>query len=115
MQKIILNLVIFQLGWIVCVVGGDFYAMAYTAIALLVHHRYVLEKNSEWQLIAIVTVVGLSDISLGLRLRHEFKREFAPYIGVEWTKKFGQTADFARDEGEDVSDTQLVLGIKAWF
>ncbi len=58
---------------------------------------------------------GLSDISLGLRLRHEFKREFAPYVGVEWTKKFGKTADFARDEGEDVSDTQLVLGIKAWF
>jgi len=58
---------------------------------------------------------GLSDISLGLRLRHEFKREFAPYIGVEWSKKFGNTADFARDEGEDVSDTQLVLGIKAWF
>jgi copper resistance protein B len=58
---------------------------------------------------------GLSDVSLGLRLRHEFKREFAPYVGVEWTKKFGNTADFARDEGEDVSDTQLVLGIKAWF
>ena len=58
---------------------------------------------------------GLSDVSLGLRLRHEFKREFAPYIGVEWNKKFGQTADFARDEGEDVSDTQFVLGIKAWF
>ena len=58
---------------------------------------------------------GLSDISLGLRLRHEFKREFAPYVGVEWTKKFGNTADFARNEGEDVSDTQLVLGIKAWF
>ncbi len=58
---------------------------------------------------------GLSDVSVGLRLRHEFKREFAPYIGVEWTKKFGQTADYAQDEGEDVSDTQLVLGIKAWF
>ena len=58
---------------------------------------------------------GLSDVSLGLRLRHEFKREIAPYIGIEWTKMFGNTADFARDEGEDVSDTQLVLGIKAWF
>ena len=58
---------------------------------------------------------GLSDVSVGLRLRHEFKREFAPYIGVEWTKKFGDTADFARDEGEDVSDTQIVAGIRAWF
>jgi copper resistance protein B len=58
---------------------------------------------------------GLSDITVGLRLRHEFKREFAPYIGVEWSKKLGNTADFARDDGEDVSDTQLVAGIRAWF
>ena len=58
---------------------------------------------------------GLSDGSLGLRLRYEFTRQFAPYVGVEYSSKFGKTADFARDEGEDVSDTQLVLGIKAWF
>ncbi|WP_299874257.1 copper resistance protein B [uncultured Cocleimonas sp.] len=58
---------------------------------------------------------GLSDGSLGLRLRYEFTRQFAPYVGVEYSSKFGKTADIARDEGEDVSDTQLVLGIKAWF
>ena len=58
---------------------------------------------------------GLSDISVGLRLRHEVKREFAPYIGVEWTKKFGDTADFAEVDGNDVSDTQFVAGIRAWF
>lgn len=28
---------------------------------------------------------ALSDISLGLRLRHQFRREFAPYIGVKWS------------------------------
>lgn len=58
MKKKILNLAIFQAGWIVCVVGGNLYALAYTAIALLIHHRYVLEKNSEWKLIAMVTLVG---------------------------------------------------------
>lgn len=58
---------------------------------------------------------GLSDMELGLRLRYEVKREFAPYIGINWTKKFGKTADFARDEGEDTSDTQIVAGIRAWF
>lgn len=58
---------------------------------------------------------GLSDASVGLRLRHEFKREFAPYIGVNWSKSFGQTADFAKDEGEDTSDTVFVAGIRAWF
>lgn len=58
---------------------------------------------------------GLSDMELGLRLRYEIKREFAPYIGVNWTKKFGQTANFARDEGEETSDIQFVVGIRAWF
>ena len=58
---------------------------------------------------------GFSQASVGFRLGYEIKREFAPYIGVRWSKKFGNTADFARAEGEDVSDTQLVLGIEAWF
>lgn len=58
---------------------------------------------------------GLSDTQLGLRLRYEIKREFAPYIGVNWTRKYGGTADHARDEGEDTNDVQLVAGIRAWF
>jgi len=58
---------------------------------------------------------GLSDMELGLRLRYEIKREFAPYIGVNLESKFGGTADFATDEGEDTSDVQYVAGIRAWF
>jgi len=58
---------------------------------------------------------GLSDIETGLRLRYEIRREFAPYIGINWVKKFGDTADFVRDEGEKTSDTQIVAGIRAWF
>lgn len=58
---------------------------------------------------------GLSDIEAGLRLRYEIKREFAPYIGVNWNKKFGTTADIATSNGFDVSDTQLVAGVRAWF
>jgi len=58
---------------------------------------------------------GLSDMQLGLRLRYEIRREFAPYVGVNWARKFGDTADFARDEGESTHDTQLVAGIRVWF
>ena len=58
---------------------------------------------------------GISDLELGLRLRYEIRREFAPYIGVNWTRKFGQTADFAQLNGEDISDTQFMVGIRAWF
>ena len=67
MKKKLLNLAIFQVGWLVCIVGGNLYAIAYTAIALLVHHWYVLEKKSEWQLVAIVIVVGsLWDVLMAL-------------------------------------------------
>ena len=58
---------------------------------------------------------GLSDIEAGLRLRYEIRREFAPYIGINWNKSFGNTADFAREEGEDTDDLQWVIGIRAWF
>ena len=58
---------------------------------------------------------GFSQAKIGLKLGYEIKREFAPYIGVRWSKKFGNTADYARAEGDDVSDTQLLLGIEAWF
>jgi hypothetical protein len=58
MKQKILNLIVFQAGWLVCVVGGDTYAVAYTAAALLIHHFCVLQKNSEWQLVAIVATVG---------------------------------------------------------
>ena len=58
---------------------------------------------------------GLSDVEAGLRLRYEIRREFAPYIGVNWNKSFGNTADFARDEGQDTDDLQWVIGLRAWF
>ncbi|MCX2784556.1 copper resistance protein B [Microbulbifer thermotolerans] len=58
---------------------------------------------------------GLSDIELGLRLRYEFTRQFAPYIGVHYEKKFGNTADFARELGEDTQITSLVAGLYFWL
>src|SRR3546814_16467044 len=38
---------------------------------------------------------GLSSVELGVRLRYEVSREFAPYLGVVWSRKFGDSADFA--------------------
>lgn len=58
---------------------------------------------------------GLSDSQIGLRLRYEIKREFAPYIGVNWNRLYGGTEDHARSAGEDTDDVQFVAGIRAWF
>ncbi len=58
---------------------------------------------------------GLGETEAGLRLRYEIRREFAPYLGIERTYRFGKTADFARAAGEPVHETRWVFGIRAWF
>lgn len=58
---------------------------------------------------------GLSSLKAGLRLRYEIRREFAPYVGIEWTGKFGDTADMARNHDEAVRDAHVVAGLRFWF
>jgi len=58
---------------------------------------------------------GFSDIDTGLRLRYEFSRKFAPYIGVVYEGKFGPTANFVRRVGESTGDVRFVFGIRTWF
>lgn len=58
---------------------------------------------------------GLADASLGLRLRYEIRREFAPYVGIERSRLFGDTADYARAHGEAASSSQWVAGVRIWF
>ena len=58
---------------------------------------------------------GLSESELGLRLRYEIRREFAPYVGVSWNRAYGQTAQYARDEDEDINQLRWVVGVRLWF
>jgi copper resistance protein B len=58
---------------------------------------------------------GLSTINTGFRLRYEFRRELAPYVGVTWNNKFGKTADFAEAAGEHSGGARLVSGVRLWF
>ena len=64
---------------------------------------------------AIDQGAGLSDSELGLRLRYEIRREFAPYIGINWEKRYGQTADLVKAAGGKTDDVQFVIGLRAWF
>ncbi|MBS0272971.1 MAG: copper resistance protein B [Proteobacteria bacterium] len=58
---------------------------------------------------------GLSNIDLGLRLRYEFSRKFAPYVGVTYENKYGGSANFARIDGERTSDLRFVAGLRVWL
>lgn len=58
---------------------------------------------------------GIRDVELGLRLRYEIRREFAPYIGINWTRSLGETATLARSRGEDVRAASFVIGLRVWY
>ena len=58
---------------------------------------------------------GLSTLETGLRLRYEFRPEFAPYIGIDWDNTFGSTAIYAKQRNMNTNNTTLVLGVHFWF
>lgn len=58
---------------------------------------------------------GLSDAQFDLRLRYEFTRSFAPYLGFVCDRKFGATATDVRRDGETAIDHRLVIGIQFFF
>ncbi len=57
---------------------------------------------------------GLSTTNTGFRLRYEFRREVAPYVGVSWSNKWGKTADFAEAAGEGTGGARFVTGLRLW-
>lgn len=58
---------------------------------------------------------GVNYLELGFRLRYEIRREFAPYIGVNWERKLGGTETMARQSGEDPNVLSFVAGVRIWF
>lgn len=56
--------------------------------------------------------VGLTKAVVDLRLRYEFLREFAPYIGARYQGLAFETADFAEAAGEDTSRFFLLGGVR---
>lgn len=99
---------------------GDLLGRAEGAIDWRLTQRLILQPRAELNFAArnipeTATGSGLSDGELGLRLRYEVRREFAPYVGVTWARRFGRTADYARAQDREVSDTSFVVGLRAWF
>ncbi|WP_298465512.1 copper resistance protein B [uncultured Erythrobacter sp.] len=58
---------------------------------------------------------GITKIEPGVRLRYEIKREFAPYVGIEYEAALGETAKIARAAGEAPDGFKLLIGVRAWF
>ncbi len=99
---------------------GDFSARVEAEYELLITQRLVLqplvEVNVSFQDVDELDIAaGPTSAEFGLRLRYEFFREFAPYIGVAYERDLFDTADIARDHGEDVDALTFVAGIRLFF
>lgn len=99
---------------------GDLTASVETEYDLRFSQRVVLQPRigfawSAQDIPEIGLGSGFTSMSPGVRLRYEIKREFAPYVGVEWQKQFGATADFTSAEGGDPDGVVGVIGIRVWY
>lgn len=100
--------------------GGRSMLRAQLEYELLLTNRLILQPQVEFTLLgrddpALRLGSGLAQSATGLRLRYEIRREFAPYLGYQWSHHYGRSADFARAAGEPSSDRGWVAGLRFWF
>ena len=86
----------------------------------LLTQRLILQPRMEFNVSAsdvpeLGLASGLNNTEIGIRLRYEIVREFAPYIGARWGRLYGDTKDISEREGEPTSVTSLVIGFRIWF
>ena len=100
--------------------SGRTHVRVETEYDLLLTNRLVLQPLVEFEIYGRADPErgidsGLSTGELGLRLRYEFRREFAPYIGVVWKRKFFGTADYAEAASERTSGIRFAAGVRVWM
>jgi copper resistance protein B len=99
---------------------GEVTARAEASYDQRVTQRLILQPAAELNLSAqdvpeLDMGSGFTSVELGLRLRYEIVPELAPYVGLNWERKLGQTARYARDEGENPEALRFVAGVRFWF
>jgi copper resistance protein B len=99
---------------------GDLTARIEAELDQRITQSLILQPRAELNLAAqdiprLGIGAGIDTIEIGVRLRYEIVREFAPYVGIEQSWRLGRSADFARAAGEDTSTTNFVVGVRFWF
>lgn len=99
--------------------GGNVAGRIQSSYELLLTQRLALEPEAELNLYnqddpERKIGSGLSEVDAGLRLRYEFSRKFAPYIGWSYHGEYGDTARYAREAGGSSGLSQFVFGLRVW-
>ena len=99
---------------------GEVTARAEAEYDLRITQKLILQPRAEVDLslqdvpeLAIGS--GVTNASLGARLRYQVSPLVAPYVGVEYERAFGGTRRFLLAEGEDPGGFNLLAGVRFWF
>ena len=100
--------------------AGNYAARLETSYDLLITQRLILRPQAEINFYAKGDArrgigAGLSDLDAGLRLRYEWRRKLAPYVGLSYERRYVQSAEFARQDGGTAEDLRAIAGIRLWF
>lgn len=99
---------------------GELTARAEAEYDLRITQDLILQPRAEAELSAqdideVGIGAGLSEVSLGARLRYQISPLVAPYVGLEYERAFGDTADLRRAEGDEAGSFNVLAGIRFWF
>lgn len=98
--------------------GGDGLLKLEAEYDVLLTNRLILQPRIEATLALDRRSAERGDgdaAEAGLRLRYEITRRFAPYVGWEHERRFGDGADAAREHGEPLRESRFVAGVRIWF
>lgn len=99
---------------------GDVTSRAEAEYDLRLTQKLILQPSAELNFAAqdipdLDVGAGFTEANIGVRLRYEISRSFAPYVGVEWTGALGETRDIRESLGADTQSTRAVIGLRALF
>lgn len=100
--------------------GGDTAASFATERELMITQKWALAPHIEADFYgqndrARGLGAGLAKVEAGIHLSYEARREIVPYVGVSWSKTFGNTARYQTELGHHAQASHAVLGLEAWY
>ena len=99
---------------------GELIGRAFAWYDQPIGRRFVLQPAVETEIApADIPALGIGRgpifLEAGARLRWRIAEAFAPYVGFNWFRLVGRTADIARAAGDEVETANFVVGVRSYF
>ena len=99
---------------------GEVTARAEAEYDLRITQKLILQPRAEVDLSLqdipeLQIGAGLTSAAIGVRLRYQVTQLFAPYLGIEYERAFGDTRRFLRAEGDHPNSWNFLIGLRSWF